>query len=222
MLNLDSQDPLAVAVTRAVRAGDLDALTRLLDENPGLARARITDSREGCGPGGRSLLHIVADWPGHVPGGPRTIAALVAAGADADAFVVDEDDQVSCDEDFVFYGAPESPDGAVRLLTDGPTEQTVTADLAALPPAVRRVVIAAAIDGTPPFGDIGAIQVTTGPGGSAAPLEQAALDAATTERTMLVAEPYRRCPLWRYRAVGQGYDHGPAALTRGYGVDVMD
>jgi ankyrin repeat protein len=85
MLNLDSRDPLAVAVTRAVRTGDLDTLTRLLDENPGLARARITESREGCGPGGRSLLHVVADWPGHVPGGPRTVAALVAAGADPDA-----------------------------------------------------------------------------------------------------------------------------------------
>lgn len=85
MVNLDAQDPLAVAVTRAVRAGDLGTLTRLLDENPGLARARITESREGCGPGGRSLLHIVADWPGHVPGGPQVVAALVAAGADPDA-----------------------------------------------------------------------------------------------------------------------------------------
>jgi ankyrin repeat protein len=85
MLNLHAQDPLAVAVTHAVRTGDLDALTRLLDENPGLTRARITESREGCGPGGRSLLHLVADWPGHVPGGPRTVAVLVAAGADPDA-----------------------------------------------------------------------------------------------------------------------------------------
>jgi ankyrin repeat protein len=85
MLDLDARDPLAVAVTRAVRTGDLDTLTRLLDENPGLARARITESREGCGPGGRSLLHVVADWPGHVPGGPRTVAVLVAAGADPDA-----------------------------------------------------------------------------------------------------------------------------------------
>jgi DNA polymerase-3 subunit epsilon len=82
---------------------------------------------------------------------------------------------------------------------------------AGLPPAARRVVIAAAVDGTPTFGDVGAIQVTTGPGGSAAPLAQAALDAATTERTMLVAELYRRGPLWRF-----------AALARGYGVDVAD
>jgi DNA polymerase-3 subunit epsilon len=90
-------------------------------------------------------------------------------------------------------------------------ELAAEAVAAGLPPAARRVVIAAAVDGTPTFGDVGAIQVTTGPGGSAAPLAQAALDAATTERTMLVAELYRRGPLWRF-----------AALARGYGVDVAD
>ncbi|MET9425211.1 TerD family protein [Streptomyces sp. NPDC006540] len=168
----------------------------------------------------------VVDLPDRRAGSLWSVSATWAQQTtceiDLVAFLVDEDDQVSCDEHFVFYGAPESPDGAVRLLTDGPTEQTVTADLGALPPAVRRVVVAAAIDGTPTFGDVGAVQVTTGPGGSAAPLAQAALDAATTERTLLLAELYRRGPLWRFRAVGQGYDHGLAALASGYGVDVAD
>ncbi|ALC23139.1 TerD family protein [Streptomyces pristinaespiralis] len=168
----------------------------------------------------------VVDLPDRRAGSLWSVSATWAQQTtceiDLVAFLVDEDDQVTCDEHFVFYGAPESPDGAVRLLTDGPTEQTVTADLGALPPAVRRVVVAAAIDGTPTFGDVGAVQVTTGPGGSAAPLAQAALDAATTERTLLLAELYRRGPLWRFRAVGQGYDHGLAALARGYGVDVAD
>ncbi|TVL91792.1 TerD family protein [Streptomyces sp. SAJ15] len=138
------------------------------------------------------------------------------------AFAVDEDGQVSCDEDFVFYGAPESPNGAVRLLGDGPTEQTVAVDLAALPPATRKVVVAAAIDGAASFGDVGAVQITTAPGVGAAALTQATLDAATTERTMLLAEIYRRGPVWRFRAVGQGYDHGLDDLARGYGVDIAD
>jgi DNA polymerase-3 subunit epsilon len=140
---------------------------------------------------------------------------------DVVAFIVDEDEQVSCDEDFVFYGAPESPDSTVRLATDGPTEQAVTMDLAALPAAVRKVVIAAAIDGTATFGAVGAIEITIAPGTSDRPLAQATLDAATTERTLLLAELYRRGPLWRVRAVGQGYDHGLATLARGFGVDVI-
>ncbi|MGW6840840.1 TerD family protein [Streptomyces sp. NPDC054958] len=139
---------------------------------------------------------------------------------DVVAFVLDEDEQVSCDEDFVFYGAPESPDGAVRLLCDGPTEQTITLDLASLPPAAHRIAIAAAIDGSATFGDVGALQISVTPGSDAQATAQATLDGTTSERTLLLAEIYRRGPLWRFRAVGQGYDHGLEALVRGYGIEV--
>ena len=65
---------------------------------------------------------------------------------------------------------------------------------------------------------IGAIQIGTAPGSSGAPLARATLDAATTERTMLLAETYRRGPVWCLCTAGQGYDHGLDALARGYGV----
>ncbi|MFF4757734.1 TerD family protein [Streptomyces sp. NPDC001212] len=141
---------------------------------------------------------------------------------DVVAFALDAHEQVAGDEDFVFYGAPEHPDGTVRLATDGPTEQAVTADLERLPLEVHRVVIAAAIDGTATFSDIGAIEITATGGIGAAPTARATLDAATTERTMILAEIYRRGDGWRLRAVGQGYDHGLADLARGYGVDVAE
>jgi DNA polymerase-3 subunit epsilon len=67
--------------------------------------------------------HVGASW-----------AQQTACEIDVVAFVLDEDEQVSCDGDFVFHSAPESPDGATRLLCDGPTEQTIAVDLAALPP----------------------------------------------------------------------------------------
>ncbi|WP_122618749.1 TerD family protein [Streptomyces sp. Tu 4128] len=141
---------------------------------------------------------------------------------DVVAFLLDEDEQVTFDEDFIFYGAPESPAGTVRLLTGGPAEQTIALNLASLPPATRKVVIAAAIDGAATFGAVGAIQIGAAIGSSGAPLARATLDGATTERTMLLAEIYRRGPDWRLRAVGQGYDHGLDALARGYGVDITD
>jgi ankyrin repeat protein len=76
MLNLDPDDPLAVAVTAAIRGGDLEGLKDLLRGNPDLATARI---------GSRTLLHVVADWPGHFPNGAAVVVALIAAGADPDA-----------------------------------------------------------------------------------------------------------------------------------------
>ncbi len=141
---------------------------------------------------------------------------------DVVAFLLDEDEQVTFDEDFIFYGAPENPAGTARLLTGGPAEQTVALNLAALPPATRKVAVAAAIDGAATFGTVGAIQIGAAPGSSGAPLARATLDAATTERTMLLAEIYRRGPVWRLRAVGQGYDHGLDTLARGYGVDIAE
>lgn len=73
-------DPVAVAAAAAIEAGDLDGLRSLLDEHPHLARARIGDRSTS-----RTLLHTVADWPGHHPNGPAVVGLLVAAGADVDA-----------------------------------------------------------------------------------------------------------------------------------------
>ncbi len=195
--------------------------------------APVVTEAPGAG-GGRAAAHVlprggVVDLPlpkGRGPADRWTVTASwaqqTACEIDVVAFVLDEDEQVSFDEDFVFYGAPENPGGTVRLLGDGPTEQTVSLDLSTLPPSARKVVVAAAIDGSPAFGDVGALHIVSGPGTSAAALAQATLDAATTERTMLLAEIYRRGESWRLRAVGQGYDHGLDALARSYGVDVTD
>jgi ankyrin repeat protein len=67
------------AAVAAIRAGDLPALLRLLADHPNLATERLPDD------GGRTLLHVATDWPGHFPRVSETIAALVAAGADPDA-----------------------------------------------------------------------------------------------------------------------------------------
>ncbi len=77
---IPADDPLAVEATAAVQSGDLEALDRLLAAHPTLARARIGDV--DCS---RTLLHAVADWPGHFPDGAAVVARLVRAGADVDA-----------------------------------------------------------------------------------------------------------------------------------------
>ena len=82
-VTLRDDDPLAVAATSALRAGDAETLGRLLSEHPGLARGRV-ESREGGG-GSRTLLHVYADWPGNHPHPREIVAALRGAGADLNA-----------------------------------------------------------------------------------------------------------------------------------------
>ncbi|MDX3660092.1 ankyrin repeat domain-containing protein [Streptomyces sp. ID05-26A] len=74
-------DPLAMAVTAALHGGDLTTLRHLLNENAGLATARIVDEHGG----GRTLLHVLTDWPARRPHGAQSVAALVEAGADVHA-----------------------------------------------------------------------------------------------------------------------------------------
>jgi uncharacterized protein len=78
MAYLDTADPIAVAGVAAIHGGDVEELRRLLGDHPELATIRL-GSPEGMS---RTLLHVVTDWPGHFPNGPRTVAVLVAAGAD--------------------------------------------------------------------------------------------------------------------------------------------
>jgi len=64
----------------AIKTGDLDALRRLLQEQPELATARIARRR-----GTLTLLHVASDWPGHFPNGAKTVVMLLDAGADVNA-----------------------------------------------------------------------------------------------------------------------------------------
>lgn len=85
---LDPDDPVAVAAVTAIHTGDTAGLRRLLAATPGLATARIgRDGRDDSGGRGgtRTLLHVVADWPGHFPDGAATVRILVEAGADPGA-----------------------------------------------------------------------------------------------------------------------------------------
>jgi uncharacterized protein len=84
MLVIPAGDVRAVGIVTAIQSGDVETLQRRLRDSPDLAAARIVDDRGVS----RTLLHVVADWPGHFPNGPSTVATLVAAGADVNAGVI--------------------------------------------------------------------------------------------------------------------------------------
>lgn len=63
-------------IVTAIHNGDLPTLEALLAQNPALATERIE---------GRTLLHILADWPGHRPNSAQAVQLLVRYGADVNA-----------------------------------------------------------------------------------------------------------------------------------------
>lgn len=137
---------------------------------------------------------------------------------DVVAFLVDCDERVIADEDFVFYNAPVSDHGSVALSVDGDCEQRIRIDLALIEEQHMEVVVAAALAGAATFGDLGAISLAVDD--DLVTAATGTLDAATTERTMLLAEIYRRGDNWRPRAIGQGFGGGLAELAIRYGVAV--
>ncbi|WP_327115517.1 TerD family protein [Nocardia sp. NBC_01730] len=167
----------------------------------------------------------VMDLPVDEYGADWTIRASWAQNGswmvDLVAFLVDGAEQVTGDEDFVFYNQPET--GGVRLSADGPDEQSIALRLDQLPGHIRRIVLAVALDGANvTFGDVGALEFEVTPGVEASVVARATLDAATEERTLVLAEIYLRGDVWRLRAVGQGHPTDLATLALGYGVEVEE
>ncbi len=80
---LHSDRPLAAAAVDSIRAGDVETLRQLLEQDPELSTVRL--GTPGPGAMTRTLLHVVTDWPGHYPRGAEAVALLVAAGADVNA-----------------------------------------------------------------------------------------------------------------------------------------
>ncbi|KQO10788.1 ankyrin repeat domain-containing protein [Paenibacillus sp. Leaf72] len=82
-------ETLAVSAVKAIHTGDTPSLKRLLEENPGLAAARIigrdNNNEDNSCRTSRTLLHVVTDWPGHFPHGADTVSTLVEFGAEVNA-----------------------------------------------------------------------------------------------------------------------------------------
>ncbi|MFC4946613.1 hypothetical protein [Pseudonocardia sp. GCM10023141] len=87
MAILPADDPVAVALGQAIRAGDSTALQRLPAEDPGRALVHI----QGRNGSTRTPLHIATDWPGYFPRDSAVVGLLIDAGADPNAPVTGSD-----------------------------------------------------------------------------------------------------------------------------------
>lgn len=111
---LPAHDPLAVALRTAIHSGDVAALERLIDSNPGLVHRWI--DRPGGGP--QTAVLIAVDWPGHFPDVARTIAALARAGADVDVHYPPHPKDAGCRETPLHQAASSNDVAAIDALLD--------------------------------------------------------------------------------------------------------
>jgi uncharacterized protein len=82
---LRSEDALALELTTALKQGDAERLFRLLAAEADLAACVVRDEKGG----GRTPLHLFADWPGQIPNAVAIVEVLKRHGADLDAAAID-------------------------------------------------------------------------------------------------------------------------------------
>lgn len=148
---------------------------------------------------------------------------------DASAILCDTDGKVLSDRDFVFFNNLTSSDGSVQHAGDNLTgegegdDESISVNLAAVPPAVAKVVFPVSIydAGTrnQSFGQVrnAFIRVLN----AADNVEIARYDLsedASTEAAMIFGELYRNESEWKFRAIGQGYSSGLVGIATDYGV----
>ena len=150
---------------------------------------------------------------------------------DASVFLVGENGKVLSDSHFVFYNNTTSPDGAVQHQGDNRTgegdgdDEQVKIDLTKVAADVKKLVFAVTIHEADSrkqnFGMVSNsfMRVVNNDNGA----EIARFDLsedASTETAMIFGELYRHGGEWKFKAVGQGFAGGLAALATQHGINI--
>ncbi|MFI9489999.1 TerD family protein [Streptomyces halstedii] len=141
---------------------------------------------------------------------------------DISCFGLDAHEQLSDDRYFVFFNQPKSPEESIQLLgaQAGDTESfRVTLDR--VPESIHKLSFTATIDGAGQMSQIGPGYIRVVAGGEE--VVRYAFDGPefTTERAVMLGDFYLK-DVWRFAAVGQGFDGGLDALLRNFGGEVAE
>ncbi|MEQ1064351.1 TerD family protein [Acinetobacter sp. XH1741] len=150
---------------------------------------------------------------------------------DASAFLLTASGKVRGDHDFIFYNQLKSQDGAVEHTGDNRSgqgdgdDETLVVNLSKVAPEVEKIAITVTIHDAQArgqnFGQIANafIRVVN----QDTNVEVVRFDLAedySTETAMVFGEVYRHNGEWKFKAVGQGYSGGLAAMCQQYGIQV--
>ncbi|MEU0134212.1 TerD family protein [Streptomyces sp. NPDC006296] len=141
---------------------------------------------------------------------------------DISCFGLDADEQLSDDRYFIFFNQPKSPEESIQLLgaQAGDTESfRVTLDR--VPANIHKLSFTATLDGAGQMSQVGPGHIRIVAGGEEVVKYAFTGSEFTTERAVMLGDFYLK-DVWRFAAVGQGFDGGLDALLRNFGGEVAE
>jgi tellurium resistance protein TerD len=150
---------------------------------------------------------------------------------DASAFLLNSSGKVRGDADFIFFNQPKSADGSVQHMGDNTTgagdgdDEVVKVDLDGVPADVDKIAISVTIHDAETrrqnFGMVSQafVRVVNEADGTEIVRYDLSEDFSV-ETALIFGEVYRNSGEWKFRAVGQGFQGGLAAMAKNFGVNV--
>ena len=150
---------------------------------------------------------------------------------DASAFMLNENNKVSSDESFIFYGQIKSQCGWVEHMGDNKTgsgdgdDEVIEIDLTLVPENIKKISICVTIydfeSRKQNFGQVSNSYMRIVNMDSNTEIANFDLsEDYSTETGMIFGEIYRHNGEWKFKAIGQGYSGGLESLCNQYGVNV--
>lgn len=141
---------------------------------------------------------------------------------DISCFGLDANEQLSDDRYFVFFNQPKSPEESIQLLgaQAGDTESfRVTLDR--VPAHIHKLAFTATVDGAGQMSQVGPGYIRVVAGGEEVVRYAFTGAEFSTERAVMLGDFYLK-DVWRFAAVGQGFDGGLEALLKNFGGEVAE
>lgn len=150
---------------------------------------------------------------------------------DASAYMVKEDGKVRSDSDFIFYNQLRSVCGSVEHTGDNRTgegdgdDESIFVSLDKIPSEISSIFITVTIHDAEKrkqnFGQVSQAFVRVVNKDTGVEVVRYDLsEDASIETAMIFCQIYKHNNEWKFKAIGQGYAGGLAALSRQYGISI--
>ncbi|MCX5360883.1 TerD family protein [Streptomyces sp. NBC_00124] len=141
---------------------------------------------------------------------------------DISCFGLDADERLSDDRYFIFFNQPKSPEESIQLLgAQAGDSESFRVTLDRIPAQIQKLSFTATIDGSGQMSQVAPGYLRIVAGGEEVARYSFNGSEFSTERAVMLGDFYLK-DVWRFAAVGQGFDGGLDALLKNFGGEVAE